>query len=408
MRSEHPKAETPWRHALVPAASGIMFLFVTTPLIAQRPPQPWTIQGFAAWREPSSSVLFGGIGVTRYWGVLGLRVGGALHLVPGDGGNTQGPAPLQCGRFGCRNFGDGQDPFNINLGAWMADADLIFEPLRTVAPLRALLLGFSPYAFAGIGGYGARLNASADTSVATLSWGVGARHDLIGPLGVQAEARYRSPLQNESGLTAGWRQNLEYSVGLRVSFGAHSHAQTVTASPPAAPPRSAPPPPEAPGWDESAARFASRVLDIAEGYLNTPYQQGGASPYGGFDAAGFVQYVFGRVGVRLPRTAHEIAQRGQVVSLRIGSLQPGDLLFFASDGSHIDHVGIYAGHERVIHATASGGGVRYDVLGEGERGRWFSDHLVSARRLAAARAPASEARPDESLDPPDTAPAAPR
>ena len=64
--------------------------------------------------------------------------------------------------------------------------------------------------------------------------------------------------------------------------------------------------------------------------------------------------------------------------------------------------------ERVIHATASGGGVRYDVLGEGERGRWFSDHLVSARRLAAERAPASEGRPDESLDPPDTAPAAPR
>jgi hypothetical protein len=85
------------------------------------------------------------------------------------------------------------------------------------------------------------------------------------------------------------------------------------------------------------------------------------------------------------------------------------LLFFGNDASSIDHVAIYAGHDRIIHATASGGGVRYDVLGEGARGEWFADHLVTARRILAAGREAPHVRRDGyrdegNLDPPDRAP----
>ena len=77
----------------------------------------------------------------------------------------------------------------------------------------------------------------------------------------------------------------------------------------------------------------------------------------------------------------------------------------APDGS----VAIYAGHDRIIHATASGGGVRYDVLGEGERGEWFTDHIVTARRIVAEGRARPNVRRDDSrdegeLDPPDQAP----
>jgi cell wall-associated NlpC family hydrolase len=158
--------------------------------------------------------------------------------------------------------------------------------------------------------------------------------------------------------------------------------------------------------------MASRVLDEAESHLNTPYRQGGATPQAGFDAAGFVRYVFGRAqfelgmkGEELPRTARELAKLGDQVPLRIGSVRPGDLLFFASDGRHIDHVAIYAGHDRIIHATASGSGVRYDVLSDGPRGRWFADHLVSARRLTATRdSKAEDLERAETFDRPDPAP----
>jgi cell wall-associated NlpC family hydrolase len=111
----------------------------------------------------------------------------------------------------------------------------------------------------------------------------------------------------------------------------------------------------------------------------------------------------------LPRTAHAIAELGDDVSTRIGSLRPGDLLFFGNDGSSIDHVAIYAGHDRIVHATASGDGVRYDVLGEGPRGEWFVDHLVTARRIlvegkARPRARRDESRGEGELDAPDRAP----
>jgi hypothetical protein len=125
-----------------------------------------------------------------------------------------------------------------------------------------------------------------------------------------------------------------------------------------------------------------------------------------------VGYVFGKAqfelgveGAGLPRTARELAKLGQQVPLRIGAVRPGDLLFFAGDGRHIDHVAIYAGRERIIHASASGGGVRYDNLGDGDRGAWFASHLVAARRLGGlgpAKAPDSGS--DKTFDPPDPAP----
>jgi cell wall-associated NlpC family hydrolase len=169
--------------------------------------------------------------------------------------------------------------------------------------------------------------------------------------------------------------------------------------------------PEAAEPTESQARLASRVLDLADGYVGTPYRYGGRSTATGFDAAGFVRYVFGRQGVRLPRTARQMADVGAYVSPRVATLRAGDLLFFANRGWDIDHVAIYSGHGRFIHSTASGGGVRYDVLGEGARGRWFADHLVAARRIGSGWHSYVRSghewrveRSPEPLDPPDRAP----
>ena len=268
------------------------------------------------------------------------------------------------------------------IGAWSADADVLFEPFRPTPLLRALLLGFSPYGFVGIGAVGTRPANGMDTTQATLSYGAGVRHLLLGRAGLLAEARYRRGLHSDSSLVADVRQKLDYRVGLSIGFGGPGSRRKAARHVPVA---SVPPADVAssgaPAPSEPPSVIVSRVLDLAEGYVDTPYAAGGASPSTGFDAAGFVQYLYGKQGVALPGTARQQARVGRNVSLRVGSLRPGDLLFFANDGTTVDHVAIFAGHDRIIHASASSGRVQYDTLGEGERGEWFADHLVSARRV---------------------------
>ena len=128
------------------------------------------------------------------------------------------------------------------------------------------------------------------------------------------------------------------------------------------------------------AASAARVIPTAERYLGTPYRYGGTSPITGFDCSGFVQYVFARNNVKLPRTSRQPAKVGRAMPRRFKSLSAGDLVMFAERGEAISHVAIYAGHNRIIHATSSGGEVRYDDLGT-PRGKWFVDHMVAARRV---------------------------
>lgn len=153
---------------------------------------------------------------------------------------------------------------------------------------------------------------------------------------------------------------------------------------------------------------ATRVIGTAERYLGVPYRWGGESPASGFDCSGYVKYVYGRQGVRLPRTSREQAGAGARVAPRIASLRQGDLMLFAESRKPISHVAIYAGGGRIIHSSSSGGGVRYDDLG-GKRGQWYVDHLVAARRLAVdgrslVQSLQSLTMPDVPFDPPDGAP----
>jgi cell wall-associated NlpC family hydrolase len=130
----------------------------------------------------------------------------------------------------------------------------------------------------------------------------------------------------------------------------------------------------------AASVSAAQVLATADRYVGTRYRYGGETPAEGFDCSGFVQYVFGRQGVELPRTSYLQAGAGRAAPRSVGALQPGDLMFFASKGGRVDHVAIYAGDGRIIHASAGSGRVRYDEI-DSDRGNWFLDHLVTSRRV---------------------------
>jgi cell wall-associated NlpC family hydrolase len=125
---------------------------------------------------------------------------------------------------------------------------------------------------------------------------------------------------------------------------------------------------------------AARVLATADRYVGTRYRYGGESPAEGFDCSGFVQYVFSRHGVELPRTSSQQASAGRAVPGVVSALHPGDLMFFDTEGQGVDHVAIYAGDGRIIHATSGAGRVRYDDVGT-DRGEWLVKRLVAARRV---------------------------
>ena len=125
---------------------------------------------------------------------------------------------------------------------------------------------------------------------------------------------------------------------------------------------------------------ATQVLTVAQRYIGTRYRYGGDTPAEGFDCSGFVQYVFGRQGVELPRTSRLQASAGEPLPLAVDSLHPGDLLLFASTGARVNHVAIYAGNNRIIHSTAGAGRVVYDDL-TSPRGKWYLKRHVASRRV---------------------------
>ena len=122
------------------------------------------------------------------------------------------------------------------------------------------------------------------------------------------------------------------------------------------------------------------VVATADELVGTRYRYGGSSPKSGFDCSGFIQWVYSRQGIDLPRTTRGLARAGTRVPARRAELLPGDLLLFAGHGTRITHVAIYVGDGRIIHASSGQRTVRYDDL-DSARGRWFRQHVVSARRV---------------------------
>ncbi|WP_456786642.1 C40 family peptidase [Cellulomonas sp. P5_C5] len=95
------------------------------------------------------------------------------------------------------------------------------------------------------------------------------------------------------------------------------------------------------------------VLEIAARYVGTPYVSGGSSP-DGFDCSGFVSYVYGQLGISLPRTSSGIKAAGTVISR--ADAQPGDLIW--SPG----HISIYAGGNDQIDSPRPGKTVQFRAI----------------------------------------------
>ncbi|SFZ98047.1 NLP/P60 family protein [hydrothermal vent metagenome] len=120
-----------------------------------------------------------------------------------------------------------------------------------------------------------------------------------------------------------------------------------------------------------------KLLDYAKFFKGGKYVWGGTTPKG-FDCSGYVQYLYKKHGINLPRTAWSQSKRG--IPVDKDHLKKGDLLFFLTDkkrGIPVTHVGIYLGNGEFIHAASKKKGIIISPFYHG----YYSKKFVKAKRV---------------------------
>jgi cell wall-associated NlpC family hydrolase len=98
------------------------------------------------------------------------------------------------------------------------------------------------------------------------------------------------------------------------------------------------------------------ALRFALSQLGKPYSYGAIGPEM-YDCSGLTQRSWKAAGVSIPRTTQAQASFGSPIAL--SRIQPGDLVIFYPDASH---VGIYFGHGQVVVAPHTGSFVRIEPM----------------------------------------------
>jgi cell wall-associated NlpC family hydrolase len=127
---------------------------------------------------------------------------------------------------------------------------------------------------------------------------------------------------------------------------------------------------EPPAFD---AEGGDRVAALARTQVGKPYGWGAVGPER-FDCSGLAAYVYRQLGIALPRVSME--QAGVGIHVDRSELKPGDLVFF-SVRSAFDHVGIFLGNNRFVHAPRRQEPVRVDNLDDA----WWNRAYRGARRV---------------------------
>lgn len=96
------------------------------------------------------------------------------------------------------------------------------------------------------------------------------------------------------------------------------------------------------------------LVEFALQFEGNPYVYGGTSLTNGADCSGFVMSVFKEFGYELPRVAAD--QLNAAEQKAVEDIEPGDLLFYGNYG--IDHVALYIGDGKIIHASTSATGIK--------------------------------------------------
>jgi len=125
--------------------------------------------------------------------------------------------------------------------------------------------------------------------------------------------------------------------------------------------------------EDTSFSGATAVLDAVRSQLGKPYAWGGNGP-ARWDCSGLTVWAFRSVGISLPRTTYGQVGMGSPVDR--ASIQPGDLVFWDTDGSGPSHVGVATSATSAISATSSRGVVDHTIFGA-----YWGERYIGTRRL---------------------------
>lgn len=125
---------------------------------------------------------------------------------------------------------------------------------------------------------------------------------------------------------------------------------------------------------KTPARY--KAVQVAKQQLRKRYRWGGTTPARGFDCSGLMQYAYKKARIYLPRTAS--AQYRSTKRVSLSRMQAGDLIFFHTRRSRrrVNHVGIYLGGGKFIHAPRRGKRVSVSTLN-----RYWKRRAIGAGRV---------------------------
>jgi cell wall-associated NlpC family hydrolase len=172
-----------------------------------------------------------------------------------------------------------------------------------------------------------RVHKTASTSSTTLSL-VSKGDDLV--VKTQKGSWYKVEIDNKTGYVS--ESNVEVSEKLPTARTIDSTTDT-----------------------ESTSDTRTSLVNYAKQFVGNPYSWGGTSLTKGVDCSGFTMQIYAHYGVSLPHSSS--AQPSYGKKIKASNAQPGDLFFYGS-GKSINHVGIYIGNGKIVHASNARDGIK--------------------------------------------------
>lgn len=115
------------------------------------------------------------------------------------------------------------------------------------------------------------------------------------------------------------------------------------------------------------------IAETAKRFIGIPYKWGGNNVAEGMDCSGFTRAIYNLCGINIPRTADSQMREGYPVDH--DDLEEGDLVFFGNNG-RANHVGIYIGDGKMVHAPKKNDEIKISDIKSG----YFKNRFIGARR----------------------------